>query len=299
MTGFTLATTLANAEEGDNAVAGEKQGGLMCEEEDGLVYENCHRADDEAAPSSLFNPAVPCSAYVESERSGVSTVSFLTSSSFYPSSVHGNLMRANPGHRDPMRYYQIIKVLGEGSMGSVAKVKRRDRAKGGSARSQFVEEERDFVGACFCAPFLAPFVNKVRATFSSERNPFLILVESADEISPLANDFSIESSLYTADAVGDSSKYSSEASALSRESGRFCMTCTNGTGSKRRKSKLQDAWPSTSTLITHGTKRESYYALKSIHLDRCTNRAYMKELRNEGTREALVASVLSKERCSI
>jgi hypothetical protein len=269
-------------EEDGTAVAGEH------DEDDGLSYyeDYQHHADD--ANSSFFVPILPSSTTygAGSERSGASMGSVLTNnSSFYPSSVHRNLMRANPSHRNPMRYYQIVKVLGEGSMGSVAKVKKRDRAKGGSARTQFVKEERDSEAFCFCLPFFGSFANRMRASFDSARNPFLVLVASSDEMSPLANDLSNGSSLQTSGAVGGSSKYSSDGSALSPDSGRCCTKkCDAGRG---RKGHMQDAWPSTSTLITHGTKKESYYALKSIHLDRCTNRAYMKELRNEGTMRAV------------
>jgi hypothetical protein len=69
--------------------------------------------------------ADPCGAVPTSVSgitdSGGSWKSFLSSShgdecdSVFPSSVQGHLLRAHR-RRDPMRYYEIIHILGEGSM---------------------------------------------------------------------------------------------------------------------------------------------------------------------------------------
>lgn len=56
--------------------------------------------------------------------------------------------------RDPLRFYQVIKIIGEGSIGSVSKVKKRSSALGGSARSDFVLSERRL--KC-CFGFRLPF----------------------------------------------------------------------------------------------------------------------------------------------
>lgn len=55
-------------------------------------------------------------------------------------SVHGNLTRSIH-RRDPMDYYEVISILGEGSMGSVSKVKRRTDSIGGSSRLDYVQRE--------------------------------------------------------------------------------------------------------------------------------------------------------------
>ena len=39
---------------------------------------------------------------------------------------------------------------------------------------------------------------------------------------------------------------------------------------------------SSSSMISYGTKKDAYYALKSIHLDRCSSEEFKKELKNEG-----------------
>lgn len=52
--------------------------------------------------------------------------------------LHENLMFARK-FVDPMRYYEVVAILGEGSMGSVSKVKKRQEAIGGSARAAYLE----------------------------------------------------------------------------------------------------------------------------------------------------------------
>ena len=81
--------------------------------------------------SSSVDPS-PNSSMRSYDSSGRTTVSI--------PSLHSSLTRTLK-HRDPLRYYEILKVLGDGSMGSVSKVKKRKSAIGGSARRKFVEEE--------------------------------------------------------------------------------------------------------------------------------------------------------------
>jgi serine/threonine protein kinase len=52
--------------------------------------------------------------------------------------LRSNLMRQQKD-RDPLFYYEIVKVLGVGSMGSVAMVRKRDETIGGSARRKLVD----------------------------------------------------------------------------------------------------------------------------------------------------------------
>jgi len=69
-----------------------------------------------------------------------------------------NLMRQQTG-RDPLFYYEIVTVLGVGSMGSVAKVRKREDVIGGSSRKhlqkRFQREKR--LRQCFEIPFLGGF----------------------------------------------------------------------------------------------------------------------------------------------
>lgn len=68
-------------------------------------------------------------------------------------SLHDNLVRRQL-NRDPMRYYEVVRVMGFGSMGSVSKVKKRGDAIGGSSRSSFVRSLHQH--PCFSLPLLGP-----------------------------------------------------------------------------------------------------------------------------------------------
>lgn len=59
--------------------------------------------------------------------------------------LHDNLLRQRL-NRDPMKYYEVVTVLGVGSMGSVAKVKKRSEALGGSSREHFLRSEQPHLG---------------------------------------------------------------------------------------------------------------------------------------------------------
>jgi len=56
-------------------------------------------------------------------------------------SLHKRLMRTHE-KRDPFQYYEVLKILGDGSMGSVCKVKKKRSAVGGSARKAFLEMQK-------------------------------------------------------------------------------------------------------------------------------------------------------------
>ena len=76
-------------------------------------------------------------------------------------SLQSSLMRTQV-KRDPLRFYEVIKVIGEGSIGSVSKVQKRSSALGGSARSDFVLTERRL--KC-CFGFRLPFFHSKRDIF--------------------------------------------------------------------------------------------------------------------------------------
>ena len=98
--------------------------------------------------------------------------------------LRSNLMRVQKD-RDPMFYYEIIKVVGVGSMGSVAMVKKRDEVIGGSARKKLVkslrQEKRKNV--CFKLPIVGDLLRHCFEAFDGSgghqnskgalRNPLL------------------------------------------------------------------------------------------------------------------------------
>ncbi|CAB9509998.1 MAP kinase-activated protein kinase 2 (Fragment) [Seminavis robusta] len=66
-------------------------------------------------------------------------------------SLHGNLVR-NRFWRDPLEFYEPLEILGEGSMGSVSKVRKRNEVIGGSARSAYLKthgKPKGFFGSFF------------------------------------------------------------------------------------------------------------------------------------------------------
>jgi serine/threonine protein kinase len=74
---------------------------------------------------------------------------------FTSKALRGNLMREQID-RDPLFYYEVATVLGVGSMGSVAKVRKRDAAIGGSARKDLQDHFRreKQIKTCFNVPLV-------------------------------------------------------------------------------------------------------------------------------------------------
>jgi len=121
---------------------------------------------------------------------------------------------------------------------------------GGSARQEYVRKEK---GCCF-------------VLFSYLRIPSL--VPKYDELAPLKASGSSEheSTLSSENTGPDISRHS--------------------VNSASRGNRKAPAKRSSSLISYGGTKKDgAYYALKSIHLDRCTTPEYVRELRNEGKRE--------------
>lgn len=131
------------------------------------------------------------------------------------------------------RTYEVSSVLGDGSMGSVAKVKKRSSAIGGSARAEHVVKNEKFLNC---------FPNLFSCCIPNEKN-------------------------------SSSSFWSSDTSTLGiTDSG-----STSAFSADRDKRMIRK----TSSMISYGKGKPVFYALKSIHLDRCTNVEFQLELRNE------------------
>lgn len=159
--------------------------------------------------------------------------------------LHESLMRTRT-ETDPYRYYEIVKVLGEGSMGNVTKVHKRKSMLGGSARSEFVKQEKqrsrlwcfDFKFSCF------QFCSR-----STEEETKDSLLETIEENAPSQD---MSTSLLPASSNNQNIRTGSESSQVS----------------------------SSSSIITYGRK-DVPYALKSIHVDRVRDTVYRMELMNE------------------
>eukprot|EP00550_Attheya_septentrionalis_P003731 CAMPEP_0198281010 /NCGR_PEP_ID=MMETSP1449-20131203/1035_1 /TAXON_ID=420275 /ORGANISM="Attheya septentrionalis, Strain CCMP2084" /LENGTH=725 /DNA_ID=CAMNT_0043976623 /DNA_START=130 /DNA_END=2307 /DNA_ORIENTATION=+ len=156
-------------------------------------------------------------------------------------SLRENLMRTIK--RDPFVDYEIVEVMGVGSMGSVSKVKKRGHKLGGSARKS--------VGGS----------SKTLAKL------------------PLVGKFFKEKTLSRANGHG-STIYSEQSfdSTFSEGSGSADLTSSQRTPpgyiSRKEGGLSVDKSKSSATY-------EVYYALKSIHLNRVTDVSFIQELENE------------------
>lgn len=171
-------------------------------------------------------------------------------------SLHGSLMRVHQ-QRDPLRYYEIVKVLGDGSMGSVSKVQKRRSAQGGSARRKFVQREKHskwcwgFFDPENCGRIFCPIDNEdEHRSFSSS----LVLTNSEEKkgMGPI-------------EEVSEHSEPSKEIKAPLNRSERVRQYATD------KKS---------SSIITY-ERKDAFYALKSIHMERCKDDVFRQELMNE------------------
>lgn len=118
-------------------------------------------------------------------------------------------------------------------MGSVAKVRKRDTALGGSARSEFVENDK----CCFQLVSIFRFPQSNNSKFD------------------------------------DFSKHN--------DGTETPLSVSNHSLSKFKNKKVLKHKPS--SLISYKSSSKTVtYALKSLHLDRCTSIALKEELRNEG-----------------
>jgi hypothetical protein len=147
-----------------------------------------------------------------------------------------------------LEFYRVEAVLGEGSMGYVAKVQKKDSVRGGSARPEFVANHRHSHGRPLqlcCFPSLFSFCSKNNGHIPNMKGTFIDIDRS------------------TSSATTNVSSLSSSSLGASNP-------------------KVLHTQRSHSTLITYGSKKETHYALKSIILDRCSTPEFKEELKNEG-----------------
>lgn len=163
-------------------------------------------------------------------------------------------MRRHEVLRDPMRFYEIVQILGQGSMGNVAKVRKRDRMRGGSARQEFVTEEKRLSDRLSQS-------NKCCWVISCPI-PRMTPVKDVLKVLPISK--------------ASSSTWSSTLSPSSNsDSVSIQPTFQAASNTKAPPHR------SNSSIITYGNKKDALYALKSIHLDCCTSKDYQRELENE------------------
>lgn len=160
-----------------------------------------------------------------SERSNRSGSHEGRSPSIHSKDLTSNLMRQQK-NRDPLFYYEVLKVLGVGSMGSVSMVRKRDEFIGGSARRKLVKSIRrqKRYEDCFSLPVIGPLFRYIM-----ERSKM----------------------------VDDVSRHQRNISGISQNS-------------------------NLSQISNEANKQGiASFALKSIHLNRVTDKVFVSELKNE------------------
>lgn len=192
-------------------------------------------------------------------------------------------------------------------MGSVSKVKKRETAKGGSARPNFVKKKHQ--GCCFqilswlrIPGYDDPkFIdlNQCRTSVdgssvqSSYRpsEPWF----SAPPSRAVSRDVTPQASIRKLGSMDDlRAALNANASQQIPEGTMYTnnLRSPHSTGGKsfprpphhRKTHRRHQSCPKApSTLISYAPKKETCYALKSILLDRCSSKEFCEELRNEGT----------------
>ena len=91
--------------------------------------------------------------------------------SMHAKNLRSNLMRVQKD-RDPMFFYEVIKMVGVGSMGSVAMVRKRDEVMGGSARQKMVKSLRrqNSKYKCFHLPVVGDLFRHCFEAFEGTQN---------------------------------------------------------------------------------------------------------------------------------
>jgi len=179
--------------------------------------------------------------------------------------------------------------MGEGSMGSVTKVQKADSARGGSARAAFVQDNQ----TC-CLRLLSwlklpggyqkKFVD-ISASNNSQGTNSTIGTMLPDGYSSLSSSLRSNSNPVYKALYGSNppSRNLSQRDSPMPTHMETEETRNNGLPPPfgADKSNPKQLYSQHSSLITYGTKKETYYALKSIILDRCSSKEFRDELKNE------------------
>lgn len=174
---------------------------------------------------------------------------------FHSADLRSNLTREQRD-RDPLFFYEIVKTVGAGSMGSVAWVKKRQHAVGGSSRKEIQDLARrqNRQKQCLSLPIIGGMFRMCvdgNLNASSHENRWTLPWMRLKQQDPLVS-------------ISDESGSPIAAPPLNRaESGdSFGSSVSNQSKNGGNTSKIQ-------------------YAMKSIHLNRVSDQVFLTELRNE------------------
>ena len=192
------------------------------------------------------------------------------SPSFRSTSLRSNLTREQVD-RDPLFYYEVVKTLGVGSMGSVAKVRKRQNVVGGSARKEvqdaFRRQKRN--KECLKIPFFGWFFRfGIDTDLKQEDSIRLTNSQRNTSRNSLFGDVSPK--------PGGPKTLISRTSSLLRPAGLWVEGSEHGDDSSDEEYGLLDSADSAASNPEQNT-----YAMKSIHLSRVTDDSFVMELKNE------------------
>ena len=179
------------------------------------------------------------------------------SPSFQAKELRENLMREQHD-KDPLFYYEVIQTLGVGSMGSVARVKKRPHLIGGSARKSIQEAVKQQKKERECLQI--PLIGGI----------FRFCLDGKLKESQSILDISIGKSRRRADTGN-----STASSILQLNAPDLA-----GSLSSNEEDSLRSLGSSTGRSSTVSATANTY-AMKSIHLSRVTDDAFITELKNE------------------
>jgi hypothetical protein len=204
------------------------------------------------------------------------------------------------------RFYETLEPLGEGSMGSVSKVRKRQDVIGGSARPDFIKKHPPKLSIFEewfkpihrqSSEFSFTFSSGRQAEGTQEMNCFSLFccpvkeTRASSSLDPIREDASLGGTLEDVNSQQQGC-WGNFLLRFMRKNGQNAnyTTISAKIGSEQSerdiKAQIEDELEkelkhSTSSMITYGHK-DAVYALKSIHLDRVSNADFMKELKNEG-----------------
>lgn len=224
-----------------------------------LSFGNFVRFDDvsvkEGGTSVVYNfpPPPPVAQFIRSSShlSSFSSDSPKTVKAFHSPHLRSNLTRAHQD-RDPFFSYELIETLGVGSMGSVVKVRRRGNTVGGSARKDIQDAVR-----------------------RQKRNKEILSIPCFGTFFRLCVDGELKLAEAHANATIQKG-FGRSLSAIFKPKG-DAFVSAGESAPTIPESDSADSLTST----TVGSRQNTCYAMKSIHLNRITDKSFLNELRNE------------------
>lgn len=188
-------------------------------------------------------------------------------------------------------------------MGSVTKVKKADSARGGSARAAFVQENQScclrilswlqLPGGQQQKKFVEVPINQSQGTMSSVEGSSSLSSSLRSLNNPVIRslygsyppsrqmslrDGSASMPMPTHHETSETTETETDTTVPPPKTAPPHSNQSSRSSSKSNPKKLRSQH---SSLITYGTKKDTYYALKSIILDRCSSQEFRDELKNE------------------